>query len=93
MALRIANSPVRSRTEIAMVLPVTRSRVKKTTLPITRIRNSMLPNCFTQPAAKADSVSVFVSYGELEVGVNGPGHAHSVIGRIQLHRNTSRSTP
>ena len=52
---------VRSRTEIAMVLPVTSSSVKNTTLPMAMIRNSMLPNCFTQLAAKADSVSVFVS--------------------------------
>ena len=61
MALRMPSSPVRSRTEMAMVLPVTSSSVKKTTLPIDRMRNSMFPNCFTQLAANWDSVSVFVS--------------------------------
>src|SRR5271170_1188551 len=48
MALNTASSPVRSRTEMAMVLPVTRRRVKKTTAPIERIRNWILPNCLTQ---------------------------------------------
>ena len=56
-----ASSPVRSRTAIAMVLPVTRSRVKKTTEPIAMMRNSMLPICLTKAAAKADSVWVRVS--------------------------------
>ena len=65
MALKTASSEVRSRTEIAMVLPVTRRRVKNTTVPIVTIRNWMFPNCLTQFAAKADSVSVLVSFGEL----------------------------
>jgi len=43
------------------VFPVTSRRVKKTTLPMVRIRNSILPNCLAKPAAKADSVSVLVS--------------------------------
>ena len=46
---------------MAIVLPVTRSSVKKTTEPIASMRNSMLPICFTKPAAKADSVWVRVS--------------------------------
>ncbi len=65
MALRMASSAVRSRTEIAMVLPVTRSSVKKTTLPMVRIKSSMFPNCLAKYAAKADSVSVLVSNDEL----------------------------
>ena len=60
-----ASSPVRSRTDIAMVLPVTSSRVKKTTLPMTIIRNSMLPICSTKEAMKACSLWVRVSHGEL----------------------------
>ena len=50
---------------MAMVLPVTSSSVKKTTEPMARIRNSMLPICFTKAAAKAVSVWVRVSQGEL----------------------------
>ena len=46
---------------MAMVLPVTRSSVKKTTEPIAMMRNSMLPICFMNAAAKADSVWVRVS--------------------------------
>ncbi len=65
MALRTASSEVRSRTEMAIVLPVTKSSVKKTTLPMVRIKSSMFPNCFTKYAAKADSVSVLVSNDEL----------------------------
>ena len=64
MALSTASSFVRSRTEIAMVLPVTSRRVKKTIEPMTMIRNSMLPICFTKEAAKADSVWVRVSEEE-----------------------------
>src|SRR6266851_4942384 len=66
MAFRTASSEVRSRTEIAMVLPVTKSSVKKTTLPMVRIKSSMFPNCLTKYAAKADSVSVLVSNDETE---------------------------
>ena len=62
--LSTASSPVRSRTAMAMVLPVTSSRVKNTTAPIARIRNSMLPICFTNDAAKAVSVWVRVSEAE-----------------------------
>jgi hypothetical protein len=46
--LHTASSPVRSRTDMAMVLPATSSRVKKTTLPITVMRNPMLPICSTK---------------------------------------------
>src|SRR6266851_4942386 len=66
MALRTASSLVRSRTEIAMVLPVTRRSVKKTTLPMVRIKSSMFPNCLTKYAAKADSVSSFETKTETE---------------------------
>jgi len=52
MALSTASSPTRSRTEMAMVLPVTSKRVKKTTVPMVMIRNWMLPNCLTQPASE-----------------------------------------
>ena len=65
MALSVPSSLMRSRTEMAMVFPVTSSKVKKTTAPMVRIRNSMLPNCLTHPAANWDSVSVLVSKGEL----------------------------
>ena len=65
MAFSTASSRVRSRTAMAMVLPVTRSRVKNTTLPTLIIRSWMLPICLTKPAAKAFSVSVRVSNGEL----------------------------
>jgi len=61
MALSTPSSFVRSRTEIAIVFPVTSKSVKKTTVPIETIRNLMFPNCFTQPSANADSVSVLVS--------------------------------
>src|SRR6202790_3344693 len=64
IAFSTASSPVRSRTEIAMVLPVTSSKVKKTTLPMVRIRNSMFPSCLAKPAWNADSVSVLVSVEE-----------------------------
>ena len=56
MALKTASSEVRSRTEMAMVFPVTSNSVKKTTVPMVTIRIWMLPNCLTQPAANADSV-------------------------------------
>ncbi len=65
MAFSTASSRVRSRTAMAMVLPVTRSSVKNTTLPIVIMSSWMLPICFTKPAAKAFSVSVRVSNGEL----------------------------
>src|SRR6185312_10000992 len=61
IAFRMAISGVRSRTEMAMVFPVTSNKVKKTTVPMLTIRNLMFPNCFTHPAANADSVSVLVS--------------------------------
>ena len=64
-ALNTASSLVRSRTAMAMVLPVTSSSVKKTIEPIARIRNSMLPICRTNAAANADSVWVRVSDAEL----------------------------
>ena len=38
-AFKTASSPVRSRTAMAMVLPVISSKVKKTTLPMVMIRN------------------------------------------------------
>ena len=60
-----ASSPVRSRTDMAMVLPVTSSRVKNTTPPMAIIRNSMLPICFTNEAMNACSVWVRVSKAEL----------------------------
>src|SRR5690242_6366813 len=63
IAFRTASSGVRSRTEIAMVLPVTSNSVKNTTVPIVTIRNLIFPNCLTQLAAKADSVCVLVSSG------------------------------
>ena len=50
---------------MAMVFPVTRRRVKKTTEPMAMMRNSMLPICFMKDAAKADSVWVRVSEVEL----------------------------
>src|ERR1700676_2276869 len=56
---------MRSRTEIAMVFPVTSSKVKNTTPPIVNINNSIFPSCFANPAANADSVSVLVSVEEL----------------------------
>ena len=62
--LRMASSPVRSRTEVAMVLPVTSSRVKNTTLPMANMRNSMLPICSTNEAMNADSDCVRVSQAE-----------------------------
>ena len=65
MAFSTANSPTRSRTEIAIVFPVTSSKVKNTTPPIVKINNSIFPSCFANPAANADSVSVFVSVEEL----------------------------
>ncbi len=49
-----------------MVLPVTSSRVKKTTAPMLRMSNWILPACFAHDAAKAFSVSVLVSHGEFE---------------------------
>jgi hypothetical protein len=48
-----------------MVLPVTSSRVKNTTLPTLMINSWILPICLTKEAAKAFSVSVLVSAGEL----------------------------
>src|SRR5260370_32844317 len=66
MALSTASSPTRSRTEMAIVLPVTSRSVKKTTPPMVRIKSSMFPNCLAKYAAKADSVSVLVSNDELE---------------------------
>ena len=62
--LSTASSPVRSRTDMAMVLPVTSSRVKNTTPPMARIRNSMLPNCVTKPCMNALSDWVRVSKAE-----------------------------
>ena len=47
-----------------MVLPVTSSRVKKTTVPIAPIRNSMFPICSTNEAMKAASDWVRVSQAE-----------------------------
>ncbi len=70
MALSTASSFVRSRTAMAMVFPVTRSSVKKTTEPMARTRNSMLPICFTYPARKADSVWVRVSLAEFPNSVS-----------------------
>ena len=55
---------------MAMVFPVTRRRVKKTTEPMAKTRNSMLPICFTYPAAKADSVWVRVSFAEFPNSVS-----------------------
>ena len=49
---------------MAIVLPVTSSSVKKTTLPTLMIRSWMFPICFTNEAANAFSVSVLVSVGE-----------------------------
>ena len=63
-AFSTASSRVRSRTAMAIVLPVTSRSVKNTTLPMVVIRSSMLPICFTHDAANAFSVSVFVSAGE-----------------------------
>ena len=63
-AFSTASSRVRSRTAMAIVLPVTRRSVKNTTLPTVIIRSWMFPICFTKPAANAFSVSVFVSNGE-----------------------------
>ncbi len=63
-AFSTASSPVRSRTAMAMVFPVTSRRVKKTTVPMARIRKLMFPICLTNPAAKAFSVWVRVSQGE-----------------------------
>ena len=65
MVLRTASSFVRSRTDMARVLPVTRRSVKKTTPPMTMMRSWMFPICLTKPAAKARSVSVLVSQEEL----------------------------
>ena len=59
--LSTASSPVRSRTAMAIVFPVTRSRVKKTTAPMDRIRNSMLPICFAKDVAISFSVCALVS--------------------------------
>ena len=59
-----AISVVRSRTDIAIVLPATKSVVITTAsemLPSSRLR---LPNIETNELWKARSVSVFVSYGE-----------------------------
>ncbi len=49
---------------MAIVLPVTSSSVKNTTLPMLMIRSWILPICLTKEAAKAFSVSVLVSAGE-----------------------------
>ena len=60
-----AISVVRSRTDIAIVLPATNSVVMTTAsemLPSSRLR---LPNIETNELWNARSVSVFVSYGEL----------------------------
>ena len=59
-----AISVVRSRTDIAIVLPATNSVVRMTasaTLPSSRLR---LPIIDANCAENACSVSVFVSYGE-----------------------------
>ena len=64
-AFSTASSRVRSRTAIAIVLPVTSRSVKNTTLPTLMIRSWMLPICLTNDAANAFSVSVLVSAGEL----------------------------
>ena len=61
IVLRTASSPDRSRTAMAIVLPVTRRSVKKTTEPMDMIRSSMFPICLTNEAAKAFSVWVRVS--------------------------------
>ena len=63
-ALSTASSRVRSRTAMAIVLPVTSKSVKNTTLPMLMIRSWILPICLTKDAAKAFSVSVLVSAGE-----------------------------
>ncbi len=66
-----AISVVRSRTDIAMVLPATNSVVSTTasaTLPSSRFR---LPNIEANDAENACSVSVLVSFGEFgELGVD-----------------------
>ena len=64
MAFSVASSLVRSRTAMAIVLPVTSSSVKKTIDPIARIRNSMLPICCTKAAANDASLWVRVSEAE-----------------------------
>ena len=82
-----ASSPVRSRTEMAMVLPVTSSSVKNTTLPMATIRNSMLPICSTKEAMNAYSRWVRVSQAELAKRlVDGLGHRDGVGARRHAHR-------
>src|SRR5882672_8859283 len=63
-AFSTASSRVRSRTAIAIVLPVTSRSVKNTTLPTLTIRSWILPICLTNDAANAFSVSVLVSAAE-----------------------------
>ena len=85
MALRTASSPMRSRTEMAMVLPVTSSRVKKTTVPMVRIRNSMLPNCLTEASGKGGFGFGFGFIGGVgEHVVDGLGDTHGVVGTVEL---------
>jgi hypothetical protein len=63
-ALSTPCSEVRSATARAMVFPVTRTSVKKTTPPTTRTSNCTSPICFTNDRAKAFSVCVRVSQVE-----------------------------
>ena len=89
--LSTASSPVRSRTEMAMVLPVTSSSVKNTTMPMARIRNSMFPICFTNEAMKAASVWVRVSQAEFaNPSSMALRHLDAVRARARCGRCTSR---
>ena len=60
-----ASSPVRSRTDCAMVLPATSNRVKKTAETMKVMICPMLPVCLAKPSANAFSVAVLVSAAEL----------------------------
>ncbi len=75
MALSTPNSPVRSRTACAMVLPVTSRMVKNTAPKIAATMKAMLPIWLAQPWMNAPSGSVFVSGGGiLKFRVHQLGH-------------------
>ena len=60
--------------------------MKKTTLPIAPIRNSMLPICSTKEAMKAASDWVRVSQAEFaNACVDGPADLHAVRPRRDAH--------
>ena len=63
--LSTANSDMRSRTDCAIVLPVTSNRVKKTAARISCTISAMSPSCSMKERANASSVLVLVSLGEL----------------------------